>query len=88
MEGSHDAIIEHAEWQLVQTEIQRRRNAGRKSARKFESNGQVPESPGYPARYFFMPTSLFPYGQFMEDVMVDYYAVKIVIQFMMMIILT
>lgn len=29
VEGSHDAIIESAEWQLVQTEIQRRKNAGR-----------------------------------------------------------
>ena len=29
VEGSHDAIIEPAEWQLVQTEIQRRKNAGR-----------------------------------------------------------
>ena len=29
VEGSHDAIIEPAEWQLVQTEIQRRKNLGR-----------------------------------------------------------
>ena len=29
VEGSHDAIIEPAEWQLVQTEIQRRKNTGR-----------------------------------------------------------
>ena len=29
VEGSHDAIIEPAEWQLVQTEMQRRKNAGR-----------------------------------------------------------
>lgn len=29
VEGSHDAIIEPAEWQLVQTEIQRRKNMGR-----------------------------------------------------------
>ena len=29
VEGSHDAIIEPAEWQLVQMEIQRRKNLGR-----------------------------------------------------------
>ena len=29
VEGSHDAIIEPAEWQLVQMEIQRRKNTGR-----------------------------------------------------------
>ena len=29
VEGSHDPIIEPAEWQLVQTEIQRRKNTGR-----------------------------------------------------------
>ncbi len=28
VEGSHDAIIGSAEWQLVQTEMQRRKNAG------------------------------------------------------------
>ncbi|MCX4267120.1 MAG: hypothetical protein OSJ62_00430 [Lachnospiraceae bacterium] len=30
VEGSHDAIIGSAEWQLVQTEMQRRKNAGRR----------------------------------------------------------
>lgn len=29
VEGSHDAIIEPAEWQFVQMEIQRRKNLGR-----------------------------------------------------------
>lgn len=37
VEGSHDAIIEPAEWQLVQMEMQRRKNTGWKSARRFKA---------------------------------------------------